>query len=61
MNPHRGILISRIPVDGAAGLIFAVGMVVTVLVAMPQLRSIFALSALCGVLFAPVLRKLHSH
>ncbi len=61
MNPHRGILISRIPVDGLAGLIFAVGMTTTLLVAVPALRAVFGASILGAILFAPILKKIRSH
>jgi hypothetical protein len=59
MEPHRGILIHRIPVEGAGGLIFALGMVLIALVGIPALRPLAALSLLAGVAAAPVLYWLH--
>jgi hypothetical protein len=61
MNSHRGILISRIPADGLAGLVFAIGMTTTVFVAIPALRPVFAASLVGALLFAPILKKIRSH
>jgi hypothetical protein len=61
MNPHRGILISRIPVDGFAGLVFTVGMTTTLLVAMPALRPVLAASLLGALLLAPILNRIRNH
>jgi hypothetical protein len=59
MEPHRGILISRVPVEGVGGLIFALGMVAVTLMAMPQIRLLALISLVGGVLLAPVLIRLH--
>jgi hypothetical protein len=62
MEPHRGILISRVPADGIGGLIFALGMVAIALMAVPQIRLLALVSLVGGVLLAPVLfrrRPLH--
>jgi len=56
MEPHRGILISRIPVDGLGGLIFALGMVAVCLIAVPEIRALAAISVLGGLVLAPILR-----
>ncbi len=61
MNPHRGILINRIAVDGLGGLIFVVSMTVLLIMAVPALRPLVALSVVGGVLCAPLIKKLHSH
>jgi hypothetical protein len=59
MEPHRGILIHRIPVEGAGGLIFALGMVLIALVGIPAMRPLVALSLVAGLLAAPALYRLH--
>lgn len=61
METHRGILVQRIPAEGFGGLIFALGMVVLTLVAVPALRPLAALSVVAGLLFAPLVHRLHSH
>jgi hypothetical protein len=61
MDPHRGILINRISVDGLGGIIFVTSMVVLFLIGVPALRPLVALTVVCGVLCAPLVRKLHSH
>lgn len=58
-HPHAGIRIDRIPVEGAGGLIFAVGSSLLFLVAFPALRPIAAAALLGGVLLAPVLHRLY--
>jgi hypothetical protein len=59
MEPHRGILISRVPVEGAGGLIFAVGMAAVCLIAMPEIRTLALISIVGGALLAPVLRYVY--
>jgi hypothetical protein len=60
MDPHRGILISRINVDGIGGLIFTLGMTATLLLAVPALRPLMAVTLVGGALLAPVLwRRAH--
>jgi hypothetical protein len=61
MEPHRGILVHRIPAEGVGGLIFALGMVAVTLVAVPALRPLVVLSLVAGMLFAPLAHRLHSH
>jgi hypothetical protein len=56
VEPHRGILISRIPVDGLGGLIFALGMVTVCLIAVPEIRALAVVSVLGGLVLAPILR-----
>jgi hypothetical protein len=58
MDPHRGILINRIPVDGLGGVIFVLGMMALILIAMPTLRPVVGLCLIGGVLLAPILRRL---
>lgn len=57
MKVHPGIQIHRIPVEGGGGLIFAVGMVLLVLVAMPAVRPLALLAVLGGALLAPILHR----
>jgi hypothetical protein len=59
MQPHPGIRIDKIPAAGGGGLIFAVGMALLVLVAMPGVRPLAALALLGGLLLAPVLHRLY--
>jgi hypothetical protein len=55
MEPHRGILISRVPVDGLGGLIFALGMAAIALMAAPEILLLALISLVGGGLLAPVL------
>ncbi|MCG6923743.1 MAG: hypothetical protein LJF30_00240 [Acidobacteria bacterium] len=57
--PHAGIRIDRIPAEGAGGLIFAIGIAAIFLIGVPAMRPVVALSALCGILLAPVLHRLY--
>lgn len=61
MEPHRGILVHRIPVEGLGGLLFALGMASVTIMAMPGLRPLALLSIAAGVLAAPLVHRLHSH
>jgi hypothetical protein len=61
VDPHRGILINRIHVDGLGGLIFTVGMMTTLLLAVPALRPLVAVSLVGGLLLAPVLWRTGHH
>jgi hypothetical protein len=56
MRLHPGIRINSIPVAGIAGLIVAVGITVVILLAVPALRPLAALSLGGGVLLALLLR-----
>ena len=57
MQPHPGIRIDRIPAQGGGGLIFALGMVAIVLIALPAVRPLAAVAVLGGALLAPVLHR----
>jgi hypothetical protein len=61
MRPHPGIRIDRIPAAGGGGLIFAVGIPLLVLIAMPAVRPIVAVAAVAGLLLAPVLHWRNTH
>jgi hypothetical protein len=59
MQMHPGIRIDRIPAEEGGGLIFALGMVGVVLVAMPAFWPV-ALGCLAGgTVLALVLHRLH--
>lgn len=57
MQPHPGIRINSIPAQGGGGLIFALGMVAIVLIALPAVRPLAAVAVLGGALLAPVLHR----
>jgi hypothetical protein len=52
---HPGIRIDKIPVKGAGGLIFTVGMVVLFLIALPEARWFLLISASLGIIVGLVL------
>ena len=56
---HPGIRIDEIHVEGSGGLIFAVGMSVLVLLAVPALIPVVAAAAVGGALLAPVLHRVY--
>lgn len=56
---HPGIRINSIPAEGGGGLIFAAGMAVVVLLAVPALRPVALLCVAGGALLAPVLHRLY--
>ncbi|MGO8786788.1 MAG: hypothetical protein ACLQVL_05315 [Terriglobia bacterium] len=53
---HPGITMHKIPVKGTMGLVFTVGMLVTVLVSLPQARWFLAISLPTGVVIGIILR-----
>jgi hypothetical protein len=57
MRPHPGIQIHKIPAEGVGGLIFAVGMAMIVLIAIPAVRPLAAVAVLGGMALAPLLHK----
>jgi ABC-type phosphate transport system permease subunit len=50
MEPHPGIQISKIPVKGVMGAVFAVGVVLMLLVGLPPVRGFLLISAPIGVI-----------
>ena len=52
---HPGIRIDEIHVEGSGGLIFAIGMTILVLLAVPALVPVVAVAALGGAILAPIL------
>ena len=59
LQPHPGIRIDKIPAAGGGGLIFALGMVAVVLVAVPAIRPLAGLCLLGGLVLAPILHRLY--
>jgi xanthine/uracil/vitamin C permease (AzgA family) len=47
---HPGIRIDKIPVKGALGLVFTLGIVVMTLISLPQARWFFVLALPVGIL-----------
>ncbi len=52
LRPHRGILIDQIPAAGPGGLIFALGTMAIFLVGVPEIRQVFPVVLLGGLLVA---------
>jgi hypothetical protein len=53
---HPGITMHKIPIKGAAGLIFTVGMLIIFLIRLPEARWFLALSLPFGVIIGLILR-----
>jgi hypothetical protein len=58
MDPHPGIVISRIPASGGGGLIFALGTALVCLLAAPALSPLVGACAAAGLALSPVLIRL---
>jgi hypothetical protein len=56
MRLHRGITMHKIPVEGDAGFLFAVGIIVLALTSLPQARWFLALSLPTGIVIGIILR-----
>jgi hypothetical protein len=56
LKPHPGIRIEKIPVKGAAGLIFALGVMFIFWVGLPTVRGFVILGAVGGLAAFAVLR-----
>jgi len=55
--PHPGINMHKIPVGGdVMGLVFAIGVIAMILIALPEARSFLALSLPTGVVIGIILR-----
>jgi hypothetical protein len=61
MERHQGIRIDRIPVSGALGLVFAIGMLVIGLIALPAYREFLLVSFIGGGIGAVILLVLHRY
>ncbi len=57
MQPHPGIRIDKIPVEGAGGLIFVLGISALFLIGIPAFAPLVLLSVAGGALFALILRR----
>ena len=55
MQHHQGIRIDKIPVEGAGGLIFVLGISALFLIGIPAFAPLVALSVVGGALAAPLL------
>ncbi|MGA2987834.1 MAG: hypothetical protein ABSG32_28960 [Terriglobia bacterium] len=53
---HPGITMHKIPVEGAVGLVFTVGVLAMVLLSLPQARWFLALSLPAGLVIGIILR-----
>jgi hypothetical protein len=53
---HPGITMHKIPVKGAVGLVFTVGMLAMILISLPEARWFLAISLPTGVLIGIILR-----
>jgi hypothetical protein len=53
---HPGITMHSIPVEGWIGLVFTLGVLATILVALPEARWFLAMSLPTGVVIGIVLR-----
>jgi hypothetical protein len=56
MKMHPGINMHKIPVQGPAGLLFTVGVLIIFLTGLPAARWFLALSLPCGVIIGIILR-----
>ena len=59
-RPHQGIRIDRIPIAGAGGLIFAVGIVLIGLIGLPETRALAVVGLSGGALLAAWLYFWHN-
>ena len=53
---HPGITMHKIPVKGAAGLVFTVGVLAMILISLPEARWFLAISLPTGVVIGIILR-----
>jgi hypothetical protein len=56
MHLHPGITMHKIPVEGPMGLVFTVGVLAMILLALPEARWFLALSLPTGVVIGIILR-----
>ena len=58
--PHPGISMHKLPVGGdEIGFMFVVGVLVPILIALPEARNFILLSLPVGVIIAIILRIIH--
>ena len=57
MTPHRGITMHKIPVEGGAGLLYVLGTMAVLLIALPQLAPLAVVGLAGGILLAPALYR----
>ena len=56
MHLHPGITMHKIPVEGGIGLVFTLGVLAMILLALPEARWFLALSLPTGVVIGVILR-----
>ena len=56
MRLHPGITMHKIPVEGGPGLVFVIGIILMVLLSLPQARWFLALSVPTGMVIGIILR-----
>jgi len=56
MHLHPGITMHKIPVEGGMGLVFTLGVLAMILLALPEARCFLALSLPIGVVTGVILR-----
>jgi len=61
MEKHQGIRIDKIPVEGGAGLVFVLGILLIGLIAQPAIRSLALLAIGGGLVGAVGLRLWHKY
>ncbi len=61
MLPHPGIRIDKIPVEGAGGLMFVLGISALFLIGIPAFTPLVILSVVGGALLALALPRLRGH
>ena len=58
--PHPGLNMHKIPVGGdEIGLMFVIGVITPILIALPEARCFIAVSLPIGVIIAIILRLIH--
>jgi hypothetical protein len=57
VNTHAGIRIDHIPVEGAGGLIFAIGMMALTIMAVPAITPLALACLVGGLIFAPLFHR----
>lgn len=60
MQRHPGIQLSQIPVAGPAGIVFALGMVLLILIAIPAARPFMVGATVLGTVGGLLLHRSHS-
>jgi len=59
LDPHPGIRIDKIPAKGGVGLVFTIGVMAMILIALPQARWFLALAIPAGIVVGLAMHFLH--